>query len=254
MLKTGLTSVTFRNLGIEQIVSLAGAAGADSIEWGGDIHVPPGDLSAARRAAAASARAGLAVSSYGSYWCAGKSEDFTPVLDAAEALGAPVIRVWAGEDAPAECSEETFQRIAEDLSRISSAADQRGMRVAMEYHRGTLTENAAGARAILSACRAQNLGTYWQPNPDIGAEENAHALTALLPYLAGVHVFKWTKGNERHPLALGEDEWRAYIRIVRRADVSCCFMIEFVAGDRPEQYIRDARVLNRLVTEEELKG
>lgn len=56
MLKTGLTSVTFRNLGIEQIVSLAGAAGADSIEWGGDIHVPPGDLSAARRAAAASAR------------------------------------------------------------------------------------------------------------------------------------------------------------------------------------------------------
>ena len=49
-LKTGLTSVTFRRKTQEEIVALAAQAQLDGIEWGGDVHVPPGDLPAAKAA------------------------------------------------------------------------------------------------------------------------------------------------------------------------------------------------------------
>lgn len=63
-----LTSVTFRSLGVDQVIALAKEAGLDGIEWGGDIHVPMGDLSAARIAGEKTSAAGLSVLSYGSYY------------------------------------------------------------------------------------------------------------------------------------------------------------------------------------------
>lgn len=44
----GLTSVTFRNRSAEDILQLCRAIGIDDIEWGGDVHVPPGDLALAQ--------------------------------------------------------------------------------------------------------------------------------------------------------------------------------------------------------------
>ncbi len=40
MIKSGLVSITFRQLTCEQIVDLVSKAKLDAIEWGGDIHVP----------------------------------------------------------------------------------------------------------------------------------------------------------------------------------------------------------------------
>ena len=39
----GLVSVTFRQLAPEALIDLAARAGLAAIEWGADIHVPPGD-------------------------------------------------------------------------------------------------------------------------------------------------------------------------------------------------------------------
>ncbi len=41
--RAGLVSVTFRQLSPEEIVRVAREAGLTVIEWGGDVHVPPGD-------------------------------------------------------------------------------------------------------------------------------------------------------------------------------------------------------------------
>ena len=94
--KTGLVSVTFRQKSVEEIAALTAEAGLSGVEWGGDVHVPPGDREAARRAAQLTRQAGLEVLSYGSYYRCQPGEDFTPVLESALALGAPLIRVWAG--------------------------------------------------------------------------------------------------------------------------------------------------------------
>ena len=67
MLQPGLCSVTFRSLTPQAVIDLAAANGIKAIEWGGDVHVPPGDLENARQVAARTAETGLSVSSYGSY-------------------------------------------------------------------------------------------------------------------------------------------------------------------------------------------
>ena len=38
----GVCSVTFRALSVEEVAQLAASAGVQAIEWGGDVHVPPG--------------------------------------------------------------------------------------------------------------------------------------------------------------------------------------------------------------------
>ena len=48
----GMTSVTFREKSISDIVEVAHAAGLSLIEWGADRHVPPGDAKAASEALA----------------------------------------------------------------------------------------------------------------------------------------------------------------------------------------------------------
>ncbi len=92
----GLCTVTFRSLDPAAVVDRAVGAGVEVLEWGGDVHVPEGDLDAARWAAHLSAAAGLGVAAYGSYLYLDEHLDrrLGPVLDTTVALGAPAVRVW----------------------------------------------------------------------------------------------------------------------------------------------------------------
>src|SRR4051812_19353813 len=99
MIHTGLASVTFRALSPDEIIRLARTAGLQGIEWGGDVHVPPGDLRRARDVHRKTLQAGMHVTSYGSYYTSGSASQpdnvlFEAVLETALALHAPVIRVW----------------------------------------------------------------------------------------------------------------------------------------------------------------
>ena len=67
MFYTGLTSITFRKLSIDEIIALTASAGLDGIEWGSDVHVPQGDTELAESVKAKTEAAGLKVCSYGSY-------------------------------------------------------------------------------------------------------------------------------------------------------------------------------------------
>ena len=48
-MKIGLVSVSFRGLAPEAIIDLAAECGLGGVEWGGDVHVPCGDLRRAVR-------------------------------------------------------------------------------------------------------------------------------------------------------------------------------------------------------------
>src|SRR5215211_4654031 len=119
MLTSGLVSITFRQLAPREIVELAAAAGLRGIEWGGDIHVPAGDLQAARRVRQLTADAGLQVLAYGSYFRFQPGTAFEPVLETALALGAPLIRVWAGNQASAEADAAVRATIVAESRRIA---------------------------------------------------------------------------------------------------------------------------------------
>ena len=250
----GLVSITFRKLPPAEIVALATQAGLAGIEWGGDIHVPHGDLARAREVGQITREAGLAVAAYGSYYHAGESEDegleFAPVLATALALGAPLIRVWAGTRSAADADHVYRRRVAEDACRIAADAAVAGVRVAFEFHGGTLTDTAESAADLLAATADAGVLSYWQPPGGWTHPERLASLQRLLPFLAHLHVFHWLDNHERRPLAEGAAPWLEFLGAAaaapRAAGGARWAMLEYVRNDNPAQLADDATTLLRL--------
>ena len=61
MRPVGLTSVTFRQLSVDEIIALARETGCTGIEWGSDVHIKPKQLDLAGQAAEACRQNQLAI-------------------------------------------------------------------------------------------------------------------------------------------------------------------------------------------------
>ena len=150
MLRPGLVSITFRALSPREIIAACVASKLEGIEWGGDVHARPDDLNNAREVGRMTRDAGLEVAAYGSYWrCDGAP--FEPIVEAAIALGAPLIRVWAGKVDALRSMGHDWEDVTEYLTRATELARAANVQVATEFHGGTLTSPAAFQRATLDA-------------------------------------------------------------------------------------------------------
>ena len=254
VLKTGLLSVTFRALPPEDIVRIAAEAGLDAIEWGGDIHVPHGDLEKAAEAARLTRAAGLSVRSYGSYYrlgVEGQPFTFEDVLATAVRLGAPAVRVWAGNRGSAETDESARARVTEDALRSAELARRVGVTVCLEYHSRTLTDTCDSAIRLLRDASHPHLRTLWQPPLALSPAERLADLERISPWLEYVHCFHWAgkERAERLPLSEGTDDWRAYLDVLRRLPGERHAMLEFVRNDDPAQAVADGKTLIEIVNE-----
>lgn len=257
MIRTGLTSITFRKLSVDAVVDLAGRAGLDGIEWGGDIHVPHGDLDRARVVRQRTSDAGLTVSSYGSYYRPGARQAENPdpveVLDTARELGAPLLRVWAGDTPSAKADEATRAAVIDATAHLARQAHAQAVRVAFEYHRNTLTDADDSTARLLEGLARDGVGTYWQPRPDWSEDERLASLGHVRDRLEALHVFYWRPladgGLDRRPLVEGRDAWRDYFRLADETGRDLWALLEFVADDSPEQFLDDARLLRELADE-----
>ena len=247
-MKPGLVSVTFRGLSPEEIVDLCGRCGLRGVEWGGDVHVPLGDLESARRVGALTRAAGLEVACYGSYCRLTDAEtaagDLERAVATARALGAPLIRVWAGSRGSAEASEAQRGEVVRNARRLADLAARAGMEIAFEYHGRTLTDDAASARALLEAVGCETAGCLWQPPVDMPVADCLGAIDAVAAYIRNIHVFSWN-GVDRLPLAAGRDKWRALLARVARLPGERWLLLEFVRADAPGQLAEDAATLLR---------
>lgn len=248
MFQTGLVSITFRQLPPARIVELVGQAQLQAIEWGGDVHVPHGNLQVARDVQTLTRNAGLAVAAYGSYYRAGHSESegdsFQAVLDTALTLGAPVIRVWAGMKDSGVADHDYRSLVTQDLQRICELAARVGVMVATEFHRGTLTDTAVSARQLMLETEHPNIKTLWQPRVNARIPEAMADLERVLPWLAHLHVFQW-RGTQRRALAEGDEAWSLYLGLAADVALVRPALIEFVKNDTPEQFLQDAQALRR---------
>lgn len=261
----GLVSVTFRSLDPERIIDECVRAGLTGIEWGGDVHVPHGDIDTAEKVGALTRAAGLAVVAYGSYY---RFDDvlggpdatvlFETVLETAVALGAPVIRVWAGRKASGDTSEAERNTVVEKARAIGDAARGHGVDVAFEYHRGTLTDTNDSALDLLRRIDQPAIKSLWQPAHDEDVPTRIAGLKRILPFLAHIHCFYWTvkpgeSRPERLPLRDGEDAWRAYLSAVRESALAerppIWVLMEFVRDDSIVQFHADAETIGRWVNE-----
>lgn len=252
-MRPGLVSVTFKDSPCEEVIHHARRAGLQAIEWHGRNHVPHGDLSTARRIGQQTRSAGLAVAAYGSYYVLGQSEgaglSFDRVLQTAEVLEAPMIRVWAGDQNPDAVSAADRAHILEEAGRVADLAAGRQIQVVFEFHQDTLTQTAKSCAALLTELGHPNIRTYWQPAPALDARQNRAELRRVLPWLVGLHVFHWGPTHrDRHPLAQGESAWTQYLELAGLRSGSLDVLLEFVKGGAVEQFHEDAAVLHRWLT------
>lgn len=243
----GVVSVSFRKLTPREIVALSVRAQLAGIEWGGDLHVPHGDLEQAREVRQMTRDAGLEIAAYGSYYFTGESEanglSFGQVLASACALGAPLIRVWAGKRASSLADSTYRKAVVDDACRIAATAATAGVTVAFEFHANTLTDTLESATALLAATSAAGMRSYWQPSSGWTPAAKLAALHAMMPHLTNLHVYHW-QAHDRRPLAEGSAEWAEYLETVKtHTDTPRWALLEFVRHDEPEQLVPDAATL-----------
>lgn len=235
MLKLGICSVTFRRLPAEEVIRLTTENGLDGIEWGGDIHVPCGAYDTARHVRQLTLHAGLEVISYGSYCRCETLSMLEPLTATAKALGAPIIRVWAGDKGSCKTSTEERAAIIHFLCRLCDQAPE--LKIGVEYHQNTLTDTAISAKRICEEVGRDNFFTYFQMQNRTGFREE---LELLEPFVDNVHVF----APGHHELAAAQPEWESLMELLKRRPRA--LLMEFVQNDSPEQFHADAAVLKQI--------
>lgn len=248
-MKIGLLSVTFRQLSVVDIIRLVSEAGLQAIEWGSDVHVPVGNFKTGAEVGRMTRAEGIEVASYGSYYSLGnstRSEEFSNVLETAIQLQAPSIRVWAGNRGSDVINHEWRYKVVEDAKRIADLAQKQDIKIDFEYHKDTLTDCTESAIRLLQEIDRPNVRCNWQTSDPGSYEESTSTLLAICPYLANVHVFHSINGT-RHDLSDGKNDWMRYISNIRQTGKSHYLMLEFVKGDTPDQFKKDAKILSEMV-------
>ena len=257
MFRPGLVSITFRDLEPGEIIQRAADSQLQGIEWGGDVHVPPGETEHARRVGEMTRAAGLEVAAYGTYYRLGVSdpEQWARIIETAEALQTQVLRVWCGDRASAEADLAYRRRVADDALRVSQAAADAGMTVACEWHGNTLTDTATSSQLLFDEVSHPAFRTYWQPHVGMTPVQCLVDMETALPRLTGLHVFQWHPDTRaRLPLSDGDRIWPAYLRkaLIRPAHAGTepmYALLEFVPDDDPDLLPREAQTLRNWLAE-----
>jgi Xylose isomerase-like TIM barrel. len=249
MIESGLVSVTFRKLSPGEIIELVTRAGLNAIEWGGDIHVPHGDLKKAKEVAGMTLESGLKISSYGSYYHVGCENDlslFERILETASILKAPTIRVWAGNKGTSEADEDHWERVVEDARAIVEKAAAYDIELAFEYHGNSLTDNINDALKLLDLIGNRRFKSYWQPNIGMEPDKCRDDIIKLKGHLSNIHVFHWIN-YEHRSLSEGEFIWDNYFKTIDDKAEKRFASLEFVRDDSPEAFLEDAKTLKKLL-------
>jgi 3-dehydroshikimate dehydratase len=255
----GLCSITFRTLTADAVLVAAVRAGVEGIEWGADAHVPPGDGTTASALAVRCRDAGVEVVSYGSYL------GFTPpagaddaaveaVLDTAEALGAPMVRIWTELGVVPDAPADDRRRVTARTGAFADAIAARGLTAALEFHPFTLTHTAASANQLLYELGRPNLRTHWQPDPTLSPNDAVAELAHVTDRLAHLHAFSWGPEGiaDRRALVDGAAVWVPALEVAERAGAPLpgrrYALCEYVRDDDPDQLVADVRTLREWLT------
>ena len=227
MYKIGLVSISFRKNTVDEIIEACLKSGISGVEWGSDVHVPQGNTENAKSVFKKTIGAGLSVFAYGSYYRAGENADFKPFLESAQALHAPVIRVWAGTKGNDEADEEYRKAVIADTQKICDMA--KPIKIVFEFHGNTLTDNYQSALELYNKINRENFGLYWQPDFKKSHQINLEAIKALLPYMSNIHSFFWKPDfNHRGKISEGEAIWKDFIKETGKGHN---FLLEFMPDD-----------------------
>lgn len=198
-MKYGFTTTSFRQIkNLQKIVEIAARAKADIIEWGGDKHVT--DIASAKQAKTLCDNAGIAVSSYGSYYrvgCGDKAK-WQQLCEIAAAMECRSVRVWLGTADSQKTDEAQYQRILADTRSMCETATPYGLIVCPECHDKTFNNNTDAFLKIQRETGCENFKTYFQSR----YRKKAYDLDRIertLPHIETVHISFSEQNREQFP-------------------------------------------------------
>lgn len=251
MILPGLVSATFKTESPDYVLAALQKADFHAIEWSENWHIPAGDTRLATELRERTLAQGAEIAAYGSYYRLGENADpekaFLPSLQNAVALGAPLMRIWGGSLPSAELDADMRRRLADEAGTISAMAADSGVKVALEWHKNTVTDTNESAQAFLDEAAAENLYCLWQPTVALNMDQRCAGLDMLESRgrLLNLHVYYWLEGKRR-PFAEGLNEWRQYLRHVDPAERRYG-LLEFVLNNTEEQFLEDAAQWKQLL-------
>ncbi|MCQ2794995.1 MAG: sugar phosphate isomerase/epimerase [Bacilli bacterium] len=252
-MKIGLCSVSFRKLSVDEIIALAKKANLEAIEWGADVHCPFTDLKLCKEVGEKTRANNLLTYSYGTYFRCKDVNEFKKISEAAKALGASVIRVWAGEKWSNEFSKEEFTNMVNVIKECADIAKVNQQTICFEYHHHTFNDYKESSLALIKAINKDNVKTYWQTQywDDKSTKEDNHkhnleSLKALKEYIVNFHVYNWVGYLDRRPLIEIKNEMKEYLSF---ANIDSVAYLEFFKNDDPNECYQDAKTLKNIVKE-----
>ncbi len=227
MVNLGLVSISFREHTPAQIVAAMKEANLTHVEWGGDVHVPCGDLARADEVRKMTEEAGLTVAAYGSYYRLGEgqTDKREAVLATAERLGTRLVRIWGGTLPSKDVTPEKRAELLAEAREFALMAEKKGITLALECHGNTVTDEYHYGIEFINDVGSPAFRSFWQPNQVYDHAYNVEAARAYLPYAHHLHVFSW-EGGKKYPLAYHTDRWRDYFSVYAEKEFNA--MLEFM--------------------------
>ncbi len=198
-MRFGFTSTTLRQIkSLEKIVEIAKSAGAECLEWGGDIHVT--DVETAKRAKKLCDNAGIRICSYGSYYRVGSGDEaeWKKICEIASTMSAKTVRVWLGKADSEKTDDADYRKLVEDTKSMCAVAMQYGIDVCPECHGNTYNNNTDAFLKIRNDVGYDNFTTYFQ-SLYRRKEYDLDRIERTLPYIGCVHVSYFEQFREQFP-------------------------------------------------------
>ena len=245
MLKSGVVSVSFRELSAEEVIRITRKAGLSAIEWGSDVHAPKNEPERLRDIAKMQKAAGIECSSYGTYFRLGSDSllELSEYIGAARILGTDVLRLWCGKKNFEDMNGSERDFIIEESKMAAAIAEREGVTLCVECHTNTFTSSLGGALLLMREVNSPAFRMYWQPGALAERSANIEYATKISPYTVNLHVFHCDGGVAR-PLEEGISEWRDYLSCFRGERY---LLLEFMPDKKPESLIREAASLFELI-------
>lgn len=245
-MKIGMTSNTLKDESIEKIFEYAKQVGLEGIEWGViENHINLDDPTTQEKVKNLSKKENIEIFSLGSYTRMTDSAECDKTLDAAIRMGAPIIRLWAGNKSPHKCTAEDIACVVKNTIDMANRAKKYNIRLGFEYHGGTLTETAASAVELIKKVNCSNVGLYWQPSGSRSVQENLEDRAMVLPYCIGnIHLQNYVPDKGYGLLDEITDRIHQFFDDIKDRDYN--IMIEFVKDGSIENLMNDAETLKKI--------
>lgn len=241
----GLSSFSYSNNTITEVINIAKNANLDYIQWCG-CHIGASDFKKAEEAFSAMQNSGLSCPQYNSsfdlYSSENPEEEFLNILKIADILGADSVCLRAGSVTYENADEEYLAKFLSRLDTISKLAEKENKNISFEFLSGTLFDNYMTAISLLVELDYKNVFVNWQPNSSVSLLYSLFELKTLIKYVKNVNIVLKNADNCYQPMVECQDDWRQYISILRTK--KRCLFIETKGS--PDDLTKDTAILKKL--------